>query len=115
MSGLDALDESAFVGYCLEGLFYGRIILYFMTITLCAKSLPGLGIYSGIFVIYLRHEESMKFKRTTILFCLLCVLYVLSTALVAIDMFIVGVGDNSDCNNKPFHAIGCADTRGSRQ
>ena len=113
MSRLDTLDESIFIGYCLEGLFYGRIILYSMTITLCAKSLPGVGIYSGIFVIYLRHEESMKSKRATILFYLLCALYVLSTALVAIDItrYIIEVGDNSVYNNKPFHAIGCAGTQ----
>ena len=45
---------------------------------------PGLGIYSGIFAIYLSKES----RKTSIVFCALCLLYVLSTACVVSDLLV---------------------------
>ena len=58
---------------------------------------PGLGIYSGIFVIYLQFS-SKDSRTTTIIFYALRLLFVLSTANVVSDLL-----DNiidSDVSNK---------------
>ena len=81
------IDQYA-VGLCLEGFLYGIIsILRALTFTL-AKEVQlffGLGLYSGIFAIYL--QCPLKESRTaTIIFYVLCLLYVLSTATVVCDL-----------------------------
>ena len=61
-----------------------------LTCTTLAKevqSFPGLGLYSGIFAMYLYYSsESNKSRTTTILFYALCLLYVLSTVTVVSDL-----------------------------
>ena len=59
---------------------------------------PGLGIYSGIFSIYLQFPS--KESRTAItVFYTLCLLYILSTATVVSDLltFTFEVSNNSIC------------------
>ena len=66
----------------------------------------GLGIYSGIFTIYLQ-SASIDSRTTTIVFYALCLLYILSTASVVSDLLQVilvnidssGVSNNSICKN----------------
>ena len=63
---------------------------------------PGLGIYSGIFAIYLQFA-SKDSRTTTIIFYALCLLYVLSIATVVSDLlnYLVDsdVSNNSICKN----------------
>ena len=58
----------------------------------------GLGLYSGIFVIYLQCTSKMS-RTQIILFYALCILYVLSTATIVGDLInlIFEVSDNSIC------------------
>ena len=110
-----ALDDAFYIGLCLEWFFYGKIsILWALTCTVTlAKEVQlflGLGIYSGILVIYLQCQK--KDSRTaTIVFYALCLLYVLSTATVVCDLALyvvsrigpdalVVVSNNSVCNLK---------------
>jgi hypothetical protein len=95
--------DALFIGQCLQGFFYGKISLPFtLTLTLqVAKAVqlfPGLGIYTGIFIIYLKCS-SKNSRTTTILFYALCFLYVLSTVVIAIDLvtFIIEVSINCIC------------------
>jgi hypothetical protein len=87
----------------LEGFFFGKIsvLLCPLTCTL-AKGVQlflGLGIYSGIFAIYLQcpSKESMT---AIIVFYVLCLLYILSMATVVMDLLenVLGVSNNSFCN-----------------
>ena len=59
---------------------------------------PDLGIYSGIFAIYLQFA-SKDLRTTSIIFYALCILYVLSTANVVSDLLYLiidsDVSDNS--------------------
>ena len=64
--------------------------------------LPGLGLYSGIFVMYLQNQPDKSTGKTaTIVFHAICLLYVQSTAhfisdLVAV-ILVIEVSDNSIC------------------
>ena len=66
----------------------------------------GLGIYSGIFAIYLQ-SASKDSRTTTMVFYALCLLYILSTASVVSDLLQVilvnidslGISNNSICKN----------------
>ena len=97
ISGVDL----AVIDFCLEGFFFGKIsVLCALTFTLAKKvqlSL-GLGIYSGIFVMYLQCP-SKESRTTIIVFYVLCLLYVLSVASVVSDSlgFILEVSKNSIC------------------
>jgi hypothetical protein len=88
-----------FIGICLEGFFFGKIsVLCALTCTLAkeVQSFLGLGIYSGIFALYL--QCPLKESRPAIIvFYVLCLLYVLSMAEVASDSLaiIVAVSNNS--------------------
>ena len=105
---LSALDLML-ISLCLEGFFYGNIsILCALTCTLAkeVQIFPGLGLYSGIFALYLQCH--LKESRTsTIVFYVLCLLYVLSTAVVVLDMLtnILGVSNNSICKNIIFYQL----------
>ena len=61
---------------------------------------PGLGIYSGIFAIYIQCP-SKESRTATIVFYALCLLYVLSTATVVSDLLncIIQVSNISICKN----------------
>ena len=100
------IAESAFIALCLEGFFYGKIsFLGALTCTLAkeVQLFPGLGLYSGIFVIYLRCPSN-KSRTAIILFYVLCLLYVLSTATVVCDLvaLILEVSNNYICKNINF-------------
>ena len=82
------LVESDFIALCLEGFLYGKIsVLGGLTCTLAkqVQLFPGLGLYSGIFVIYLRCPLN-NHRTAIILFYVLCLLYILSTATIVGDL-----------------------------
>jgi hypothetical protein len=73
----------------LEGFFFGKIVSVLCALTcMLAKEVQlflGLGIYSGIFAMYL--QCPLKESRTAIVvFYVLCLLYILSMAVVACDI-----------------------------
>ena len=76
----------------VEWFLYGKISILSASTVSCtlAKEVqifPGLGIYSGIFAIYLQYALTRKESRTaTIVFYGLCLLYVLSTVSVVSDL-----------------------------
>ena len=67
---------------------------------------PDLGLYSGIFAIYLQFA-SKESRTTTIIFYALCLLYILSTATVVCDLlhFIIEVSNNSICKIVIFSLV----------
>ena len=100
----------AFIGICLEGFLYGKIsVLYALTCILANEVqllFTGLGLYSGIFAMYLKCPVN-KSRKANILFYSLCLLYFLSTVTVAIDIVILAleilVSTNSSiCKNIIF-------------
>ena len=106
-------QEAFFIGLCLEGFFYGKISLLCALISTLAKEVQLLGLYSGIFVMYLQcPSESNKSGTTTILFYALCLLYVLSTVTFVGDLlsFILELSlevstNNSICKNIIFLSV----------
>ena len=58
---------------------------------------PGLGVYSGIYAIYLYCVLSKESRTTSIIFYALCLVYVLSTATVVSDLLatVMEVSNNS--------------------
>ena len=68
-------------------------------------TLPDVGIYSGIFALYLKFQLNKSRKRT-IVFYALCLLYVLSTATIVCDFVVIilqiEVSNNSICKNIIF-------------
>ena len=64
------------------------------------RLIPGLGIYSGILVMYFQCQSNEPTSRTTtIVFYAICLLYVLSTVNFISDLLalILGVSNNSIC------------------
>ena len=102
------LQEASLIGLCLEGFLYGKMFILYALI--CGKEvqlfLGLLGLYSGIFAIYLQSLSNKS--RTAIIFYSLCLLYVLSGATVVCDVlgFIFQVS-NSFVKNI-FFLINCA-------
>ena len=100
-------DEWSVLFMCLEWFLYGKMICN-LTCTF-AKEVQlshDLGIYSGIFAIYLhyaltRREES---RMTNIVFYALCLLYILSTATVLSDLlvYVIEVSNHSIAKNIIF-------------
>jgi hypothetical protein len=112
--------DAVFIALCLEGFFYGEIsVLCALTCTVSCtlakevQLLPGLGLYSGIFAMYLQCPQNKSGDKTTsIIFYALCLLYVSSTVTVVLDISIniipaVEVSSNSICKNIIF-LINCA-------
>jgi hypothetical protein len=91
------------IDLCLEGFFFGKIsVLCALTCTLANEVQfflgHGIGIYSGIFALYL--QCPLKESRPAIIvFYVLCLLYVLSMATVVIDLLEgkLEVSNNSIC------------------
>jgi hypothetical protein len=105
--------DAIIIGLCIEWFFYGKIsILCALTCTLAKKVqlFPGLGLYSGIFAIYfnrqLEHPQNNLKSKTaaSIVFYALCVLYVLSTFNVVLDLLTIieEVSINPICKNIIF-------------
>ena len=98
--------DSGLIMLCLEGFFYGNIsVLCALSCTLANQLFPGhgLGLYSGIFAIYL-HCPSKESRTATIIFYVLCLLYVLSAATFVCDLLSIiiqleAVSNNSICKN----------------
>ena len=100
-----ALEVSTLL-MCLEGFLYGKkSVLCTLTCTHTkeVQLFPVLGIYSGIFAIYLQHS-SKESRTATIIFYALCLLYVLSAATVVSDLlsYTIEVSNNSICNSSIF-------------
>ena len=87
------LEEALLISACLEGFFYGKISIQCALTGTLAKEVQlfsGLGLYSGIFVIMMySHFSSNKSRMATVLFYALCLLYVLSTATIVIDLLVL--------------------------
>ena len=98
-------SDVLYLSLCLEAFLYGKIsVLCALTCTLLkkVKLFSVLGIYSGIFAIYLQLSFTRKEPRTTnIVFYALCLLYALSTATFASDLpeTIIFVSNISICKN----------------
>ena len=98
-------DEALMIAMCLEGFFYGKMsVLCALTCTL-AKEVQlflGLGVYSGIFAMYLQCSSNKA-----IVFYALCLLYVLSTATIVSDLVnvILQVSNNPICKNNQFLSV----------
>jgi hypothetical protein len=93
--------ELIFIALYLEGFHFGKIsVLYALNCTPAkeVQSFLGLGIYSGIFAIYLQCP-SKESRTAIIVFYVLCLLYVLSMATVVFDILniILEVSNNFIC------------------
>ena len=102
-------EEATIIGLYLEGFFYGKIsVLCALTCTLAkvVELFPGLGLYSGIFAVYLQCSSD-KSRTAIIHFYTLCLLYVLSTASILSDLVvaILQVSDNPICKNVKFLSV----------
>jgi hypothetical protein len=101
----EAASEWYTYARCLEGFFFGKISVpcqcALTTLAKKVQSFLGLGIYSGIFAVYL--QCPLKVSGTSIfVFYVLCLLYVLSMASIASDLLgsilvVVKVSNNSIC------------------
>jgi hypothetical protein len=86
--------EFGVIEFYVEAFFFGKISV------LCAKEvhlfLGDLGIYTGIFALYLQCP-SKESRMANIVFFVLCLLYVLSIATVVSDLLetILEVSNNS--------------------
>ena len=80
--------------FALKGYSTVRYVLG--TLTKEVQLFPGLGLYSGIFALYLQCP-SKKFTTTIILFYAVCLLYVLSTVSFIGDLvgYIIEVSNKS--------------------
>jgi hypothetical protein len=101
--------DASFIAICLEGFFYGKIsVLCALTCPLAkeVQLLPGLGLYFGIFAMYLQRPPNES-RTATILLYALCLLYVLSTINFVVDFvfLILSVSNNSICNNIIFLSV----------
>ena len=96
---------------CVEWFLYGKISVICALICTLAKEVPlfpDLGIYSGIFVIYLHCALTRKESReTNTIFYAFCLLFVLSTVAVVSDLLkdIIDVSNNSISKNIIFLSI----------
>ena len=107
---LSAVD-TGFISMCLKGFLYGNIsILCTVTCTLAneVQIFAGLGLYSGIFAIYLQCHFKEPRTSTFVLY-VLSLLYALSAATVAISLLtiILEVSNNSEsiCKNIIFYQL----------
>ena len=104
-------EDLSVIRMCIEWFLHGKIfVLCALTVTcILAKEVqlfPGLGIYSGIFVIYLQCR-SPESRTTNIVFYALSLLYILSTATIVSDLlsYIIGVSNNSISKNIIFLSV----------
>ena len=98
-------EERDVLFICYEWFLFGKItVLCTLTCTLLKKS--GLGIYSGIFVLYLLCQ-SPESRTANIVFYALCVLFILSTANTVMDLlkFTLEVSNNSISKNIIFLSV----------
>ena len=89
-------EEANVISLCLQGFFYGKISVLCALASTLQSLPPGLGLYSGIFAIYLQCPLNES-RTANIIFHAFCVLYVLSTATIVSNLlsFILEVSDIS--------------------
>ena len=96
--------EAYFIVLCFEWFLYGKILISALNLVTLAKEIQlfsGTGLYSGIFAIYLQCPK--KDSRTAmIVFYVLCLLFVLSTASVVCDLLNIILVLDSDVSNNPI-------------
>lgn len=95
--------EIFYISKYLEGFLYGMISDSVLQLSRPTLNLSLPGIYSGVFALYLRHYAARKLKGTSnaILFYALCVLYILSTVIMTLDMaYFVARGNVSNNEQK---------------
>ena len=92
-------NEALFIAACLEWFFYSKISVPCALICTLAKRSTIILVSRTLFAMYLHCSSSNKFRTPTILFHALCLLYVLSTATVVIDLvsLILQVSNNPIC------------------
>ena len=110
-------NEVMFICLCVEWFLYGKILISVLSLVTLAKEIQlfsGTGLYSGIFAIYLQCPK--KDSRTAmIVFYVLCLLFVLSTASVVCDLLntildlYMEVSKNPICNLKNMFFISYAE------
>ena len=93
--------------YVLNGFYSVKYPLYVVLFLLVSKEVqlfPGIGVYSGIFAIYL------QFRKANIVFYILCLLYVLCAVTVVCDLldFTFSVSNNPMIFRNIFFIISCA-------
>ena len=102
---------------CFEGFLFGNVSSVHLNVTLVllvAKEIqlfPGLGIYTGIFAIYLQcpSDESRTQRADVVFYTIICLLYVFCAASVVSDLISITlqVSDKFICRNIIF-IISCA-------
>ena len=102
-------NEILFIVLCLEWFLYGKISVPWAltcTVTLAkeVQLFPGPGIYSGIFAIYLQCPKKES-RSAMIVFYVLCLLYVLSTATVVCDLLLSILGIYFDVSNNSIRNL----------
>ena len=104
---MSVVNEAYFISIWLEGFLYGKRCA--LTCPL-AKEVPDLGLYSGIFAMYLQCP-SKKSRTAIILFYPVCLLYILSTATFAGDLAaLIFYASNNPISEISFLYISCAVT-----
>ena len=97
--------EDIFLAIFLEGFFYGRIsVLSAYTPAKKVQLSHGIGLYSGIFALYLQCQSS-KSRTAIIIFYAICLLYLISTLNFVGDLIflILEVSGIAICKNNNFH------------
>lgn len=86
--------EFDYLAICLEGFLFGELSV--KPFSKEVQSCPMSGLYSGIFGLYLQYHASDKRTgnntKSNIIFYALCVLYVLSVTVFALDIAIFWFG-----------------------
>ena len=95
---MTTVNESLFISLSLEGFLYGKTCALTCTLDKEVQLFLGIGLYSGIFTIYLLLSSSKKFRTTII------ILYVLATATFVSDLgyLILYVSNNPICKSTFF-------------
>ena len=91
----------------LEGFLYGKLCVLTCTLAKEVQLFSGLGLYSGIFAIYLQCP-SKRSGTALILFYAVCLLYVLSAATFVSDLVAVILqvsNNNSICKKYQFLSV----------
>ena len=90
---INIIEQDFLLSTFLEGFLYGKIVLFLpCTLVKEVQLSPGLGIYSGILVMYFRCQSESKKSTggtTTIIFYAVCLLYFLSTVNFILDLTVL--------------------------
>ena len=109
-TNLDALSSFAL---WLEWFLFGKLsVLYALAFTLTkeVQLFPNIGVYSGIFALYLHYASKESRTRTAnVVFYILCLLYIFCAVTVVCDLLVYAftVSNNPNCENIIF-IISCA-------